>query len=111
MFDRKEAIVTEEEDKEEEEYKIRNALSQCGYPKWAIEKVKNQMKENKNKTKGGKVDTKKEKSNGMVVIPYMQGVSERLQRVFKKVPNIQTAMKPTNTLKSVLVHPKDKINQ
>ena len=30
LLDCKEAIVTEEEDKEEEEDKIRNALSQCG---------------------------------------------------------------------------------
>ena len=41
---------------------------------------------------------------------YIQGVSERLQRVYKKY-NIQTAMKPVNTLKSLLVHPKDKIDQ
>lgn len=41
---------------------------------------------------------------------YIHGVSERLQRVYKKY-NIQTAMKPINTLKSVLVHPNDKIDQ
>ena len=46
----------------------------------------------------------------MVVIPYIQGVSERLQRVYKKY-YIQTAIKPVNTLKSLLVHPKDKIDQ
>ena len=109
LLDRKEAIITEEEDKKEEEDKIKNALSQCGYPKWAVEKVKNQMTENI-KNKGRKKENNKEKSNGMVVIPYIQGVSERLQRVYKKY-NIQTAMKPVNTLKSLLVHPKDKVDQ
>ena len=96
LLDRKEAIVTEEADKEEED-KIKNALSQCGYLKWAVEKVKNQAKE-KSKNKGRKKENNQEKSNGMVVIPYIQGVSERLQRVYKKY-NIQTAMKPVNTLK------------
>ena len=100
---RKEAIVTEEADKKEEEDKIKNTLSQCGYPKWAVEKVKNKMTE-KSKNKGRKKENNKEKSNGMVVIPYIQGVSERLQSVYKKY-NFQTAMKPVNTLKSLLVHP------
>ena len=61
----------------------------------------------KSKSKDKKKDTVKEKSNGMVVIPYIQGVSERIQRVFIK-HNIATAMRPYNTLKNNLVHPKDK---
>ena len=83
LLDRKEAIITEEADKQEEEDKIKNALSQCGYPKWALEKVKKQMTE-KIKNKGRKKENRKEKSNGMVVVPYIQGVSKRLQRVYKK---------------------------
>ncbi|XP_072051726.1 uncharacterized protein [Amphiura filiformis] len=43
----------------------------------------------------------------MVVIPYIEGRSEKLQRIFWK-HRIATAMKPHNTLKSLLVHPKDK---
>ena len=70
LLDRKEAIITEEADKKEEEDKIKNALSQCGYPKWAVEKVENQMTE-KVRNKGGKKENNKEKSNGMVVIPYI----------------------------------------
>ena len=106
LLDRKESMVTEEIDKQQEEDRIKHALSQCGYPSWTISKVKQQMKD-KSKSKGKKKDTDKEKSNGMVVIPYIQGVSERIQRVFKK-HNIATAMRPYNTLKNNLVHPKDK---
>ena len=105
-MDRKNAIVTEEDDKKQEEDTIRNALKQCGYPNWTMEKVKKDMEANTAKKKSKK-DCDKNKSKGMVVIPYVQGVSERLQRVFNK-HNIQTAMKPTNTLKNILVHPKDK---
>ncbi|XP_072044947.1 uncharacterized protein [Amphiura filiformis] len=42
-------------------------------------------------------------SKGMVVIPYVEGLAERLQRIFRK-HNVTTAMRPTNTLKSLLVH-------
>ena len=43
----------------------------------------------------------------MVEIPNVQGVSERLQRVYKKY-NINVAMRPHNALKNLLVHPNDK---
>ena len=43
----------------------------------------------------------------MVVLPYVSGLSEKLARIFKK-RGIVTAMKPQSTLKSFLVHPKDK---
>ncbi len=78
LLDRKDNIVTEEEDKREEDSKIKKkkTLNQCGHPDWAIKK-----------------DSDTNKSKGMVVIPYVQGVSEPLQRVFKK-HNIHTAMKP-----------------
>ena len=98
-------LVTEDNDRTTEETRIKEALGRCGYPKWAFDKVKHQM-DNKTKKTVNKKD-KTNESNGMVVIPYIQGVSERLQRSFKKY-NIQTAMKPYNTLKHLLVHPKDK---
>ncbi|XP_072048921.1 uncharacterized protein [Amphiura filiformis] len=43
VMDRKDNIVTEEVDKMEEERKIKNALMECGYPKWAFDRVKHQM--------------------------------------------------------------------
>ena len=63
LLDRKEAILTEEAHNKEEEDKIKNALSQCGYPKWAVEKVKNQMTE-KIKNKGRKKRITKTKVMG-----------------------------------------------
>ena len=39
--------------------------------------------------------------------PNVSGLSEKLARIFKK-RGIVTAMKPQSTLKSLLVHPKDK---
>ena len=43
----------------------------------------------------------------MVVIPYVENVSEAVARIMRK-HNVPVAMKPYKTLKTVLVHPKDK---
>ena len=43
----------------------------------------------------------------MVVLPYVRGVSEELARIYKK-RQITSAMKPHSTLRTLLVHPKDK---
>ena len=43
----------------------------------------------------------------MVVLPYAHGTSEELARIFKK-NQITSAMKPHSTLRTFLVHPKDK---
>ena len=43
LMDRMENIVTEEQDKKEEELRIRTALTHCGYPKWALDRVKQQF--------------------------------------------------------------------
>ena len=106
LMDRMENVVTEEADKREEELRIRNALADCGYPKWALDRVKQQMSDKHQQPKTTK-KTNETPSRGMVVIPYVEGVAEKLNRAFRK-HNIFTAMRPTNTLKSILVHPKDK---
>ncbi|XP_072050102.1 uncharacterized protein [Amphiura filiformis] len=65
LLDRKDAIVTEEEDKQQEEEHIKHALNQCGYPNWTIEKVKQQISE-KTKAKKKAKDKNTERSKGMV---------------------------------------------
>ena len=107
MLDRKDTIVTEEEDRQEEDIKINQALNLCGYPQWAIDKVKSNRAKPKQQKKHDKDE--KEKSKGLVVIPYIEGLSERLSRTFKK-HGFSTAMKPHKTLRNMLVHPKDKRN-
>ena len=106
LMNRCEEIVTEEEDKEEERGTIMKALEDCGYPRWTVKNVKDDMKKKVQK-KGNNKQENDVKSKGMVVLPYMSGVSEKLARIFKK-RGIVTAMKPQSTLRSLLVHPKDK---
>ena len=51
--------------------------------------------------------TDKAKSKGMVFIFYVERVTERLSRIFKK-HGFSTGMKPHRTLRNMLVHPKEK---
>ena len=44
----------------------------------------------------------------LVVLPDVEGTSERIARVMRKHQVIPVAMTPVKTLKSLLVHPKDK---
>ena len=60
LLDRKDNIVTEDPDKGKEEHVIREALSNCGYPKWAIDKVKDKRQTPKKKQKSTKSEEKKQ---------------------------------------------------
>ena len=102
-----EEIATEEEDKVEERGTIMKVLEACGYPRWTVMNVKNDMEKKEKKKNGNKKQENDMKTKGMVVLPYVRGASEKLARIFKK-RGIVTAMKPHSTLKSLLVHPKDK---
>jgi len=107
-MDRKDTLVSTEDDKDREELHIRNALKSCGYPKWIFDKVKHdQCQKRKNTT----IDIKKrnksaQESKGLAVVPYVEGLSETAERILRKY-GINTAMKPYRTLRQLLVHPKD----
>ena len=45
----------------------------------------------------------------MAVLAYVQGLSEKVARIFKK-RGVNTAMKPLTTLRRLLVSPKDKLD-
>ena len=49
----------------------------------------------------------RQKSKGLFVIPYVKGISEAMDRVFRK-HGIVTTIRPYCTLRNLLVHPKDK---
>jgi len=57
--------------------------------------------------KTNKKSTSDESDGGLVVIPYVGGLSEASERIFRKY-GISTAIKPYKTLRNLLVHSKDK---
>jgi len=48
------------------------------------------------------------KHKGMVVVPYVKGLSEAFARILKS-HSIATANRPHRTLRNFVVHPKDKV--
>ena len=112
LLDRCEGIVTEECDRNQEEDTIMAALKTCGYPGWSVKAVKDQMKKREERKEEKKQKSRErqdqEKSRGMVVLPYVKGLSEKVSRMLKK-KKISTAMRPHTTLRQLLVHPKDKL--
>ena len=101
-MNRCETIPSEERVKKEEVEHLREALRVCGYPSWALNKVTDTSNKKKNKKPNDR------NYRSQVVIPYVEGVSERVHRVLKKY-GVATAMRPHTTLRCLLVHPKDKV--
>ena len=102
LLKRSQCLVTEIEDRKQEDFHVEEALRACGYPKWPFNKVRRQIESKRNKK------TRKQRDSlqrPMVVIPYMENVSEAVARIMRK-HDIPVAMKPYKTLKTVLVHPK-----
>ena len=52
--------------------------------------------------------TDKEQTKGHVILPYVKGLSERISKSMRS-QGITTSFRPQNTIRNILVHPKDKI--
>ena len=92
------------------------ALSKCKYPKWALGKVKRRLSKPSSKTSDGannqgttsaQPTTKETKTKGHIVMPYTQGLCESIKKICGRY-GIQTYFKGSNTIKNLLVSPKDK---
>ncbi|XP_072041199.1 uncharacterized protein [Amphiura filiformis] len=84
LLDRMNKVVTEESDKEADKQTIQTALQKCGYPQWAFEKVESAIKQKQQQDKPAKKKDYTNRNKGLVVIPYVQGLSEKAQRIFQK---------------------------
>ena len=70
LLERSDSIVTEGEDRKQEDEHIRTALHTFGNPDWAIKRVKEQMNSKKAIRKDkSKKDKAQEKSRGVVTVP------------------------------------------
>lgn len=82
LLDRKDCVITTEEDKQVEEKHTEKALGQCNYPKWSTDLAK-QQKERKKVDKEANQRREKQdpKDKKVVVISYTKGLSEQLSKV------------------------------
>ena len=112
---RAKTVVSKREDRRKELDHLRGALKCSGYPEWILRDVKeenNSDSEEEVATSGETLKIlRKEKSKKIsVVIPYVRGFSEQMRRIFRKY-GIPTYFKPTNTLRQLLVKPKDPVSK
>ena len=87
------------EDRKSELAHTHNALRANGYPEWALAPPPSSAKTPTN--------TSNNTRRSMLGLPYVAGVSEQLGWIYKS-HNIHMYHKPANTLRSMVVHPKDK---
>ena len=103
LSDRAETIVSTEEDKQAELSKVRRSLAICGYKNWTWDTVSRNHKRKINRLPR----SNSQPSKGNVGIPYVQGITESLQRLYRS-HGLSTYVQPQNTLRSLVVAPKDK---
>ena len=89
-------IVTKEQNRVTELDALEKALSTCGFSKWTFTRTAEQTTEKRRPHRG-----KPERSKGMVVLPYVQGISEKLCRIFKK-HQVNVALKQANSIRRTL---------
>ena len=91
--------------KEEDDH-LNRAHSNCRYPAWALNRAKiNTMNSNKNKNRKTYSTTNNKKP--YIVVPYVKGLSESCKNICRR-HGIEMHFKGANTIRQLLVHPKDK---
>ena len=81
---------------------VKQALAANGYEPWVLK-----IPKKKDKTKDPSEITARNRVPP-IALPYIKGLSENMQRLFR-THNVPTYHKPFNTLRNVLVKPKDNI--
>ena len=101
MFDRADKIPNTIQGKKAEKINVRKALSVNGYTSAFINSVASKSAESSNKP------TSVAEPKGYACIPYVKGISERVNRILTGA-NIRTAYKPLTTLGGIFQKPKDR---
>ena len=99
LLNRVDQLVTTEDEKLKETSHVKQALQANGYKEWTFNIKKKPPTNNTN--------NKMKEHNISVPIPYVHGVSEKLTNIFRN-HGVGTYHKPFNTIRSQIVHPKDK---
>ena len=94
-------LVSEEDDKAEEQLHIKKVLSISGYPKWAWD-----LPSSKKSVPHPRTKNTDRRPKGHVTLPYVGGVTEALVRKIRKA-GVSAHVRPQNTIRSHLVRPKD----
>ena len=107
LYHRCKTICSTEEARTKEVEHLKKVLSISGYTKssWL---AATHSKESTEAEGTRRKDVKGEKPKGYIILPYIGTTSDAIARVIRKT-GIQVHLRPYNTIRSRLVHPKDKI--
>ena len=95
---------------------LRKALTNCKYPKWALDKVEKRLTRsasevsdgaNSQGTAGTQPTTNDVKTKSHIIIPYTQGLCKSIKKICERY-GIHTPFKGNSTIKDLLVSPQDK---
>ena len=104
------SIVSDLGERNDELKHVRMALGYNGYPDWILAETREEVKEIRREeelTSGAKREKMKKRP---VSISYIRGFSEELKRIFGGF-GVPAYFKPSNTLRQLLVHPKDPVGK
>ena len=82
-------------------------LKNCIYPVWALNRANIKRKNNNKNKNNNRSFNDKKKNKPYIVVPYMKGLSESCKNICSK-HGIEMYFKGGNTIKDLLVHPKDR---
>lgn len=100
LLHRADSLLSDEEHRAAEHQHIKSALKANGYPKRFIQNHSTRKQQKQ----------QEEETIGFATMPYVQGVTERIQRVLGQY-NIKSCVRPLRTLKQILSRPKDTISK
>ena len=106
LLNRVETHVSDPADRQAEIQHVHSVLKANGYKDWAL-KIPNQKDKEARKAQKQLAKPPDAPRKPSVGLPYVQGLSEELQRIFAS-HGVNVFHKPFNTLRQALVHPKDK---
>ena len=109
LHHRAQQICSSPELLQQEEKHLHQALTNCKYPEWALNRAKIRSKARKTRTqrKNTNNNNSNQSQKPYMVVPYHKGVSESLKKTCNK-HGIQMYFKGGKTIKSLLMAPKDK---
>ena len=103
---RAETICSNPQLLQKEEQHLKNALKNCKYPTWALNRIQMKTKKQDSKQVPNRTSMNNQKKS-YIVVPYYSGLSESIKNISRKF-GVQVYFKGSTTIKNLLMTPKDK---
>ena len=109
LHHRAKAVCSTQQLLDEEEHHLQKVLKENKYPNWALNRVKNKIKAPTKQDLKRRENTSNSRGQNKpyMVLPYVRGLSESMKNICSK-HGIQVHYRGGNTIKGLLMTPKDK---